>query len=115
MVLDQRFTLSDYEGHLRQLSAKDLGHDGPTVLLTIQIFAASANYFGMRSQKKRSFFVNGVVRPCSGQEVIAHGDTETHGDKGRRHSHHSWRALNSSLCLGASVRKEEDQTSSRLL
>jgi hypothetical protein len=33
-VVDQRVELSDYEGTLRQLLTRDLGHDEPTILLT---------------------------------------------------------------------------------
>lgn len=36
-VLDQRITLDDYEGVLRQLSITDLGHEQPTLLLTNQL------------------------------------------------------------------------------
>jgi Transposase DDE domain len=35
-ILDQRITLQDYEGSLRQLTILDLGHEEPTVLLTNQ-------------------------------------------------------------------------------
>lgn len=33
-VVDQRVTLNDYDGELRQLLIRDLGHDAPTILLT---------------------------------------------------------------------------------
>ncbi|MGH8895166.1 MAG: hypothetical protein ACRDWY_17965, partial [Actinomycetes bacterium] len=33
-VVDQRVTISDYKGALRQLLIRDLGHDEPTILLT---------------------------------------------------------------------------------
>lgn len=33
-VIDQRITLADYEGTLRQFLIRDLGHDEPTILLT---------------------------------------------------------------------------------
>jgi len=33
-VLDQRVTLKDYDGPVRQLIIRDLGHDEPTILLT---------------------------------------------------------------------------------
>lgn len=33
-VLDQRITLSDYQGQLRQVTVTDLGHEDPTVILT---------------------------------------------------------------------------------
>lgn len=35
-VLDQRVELRDYEGPIRQLSIRELGHDKPTILLTNQ-------------------------------------------------------------------------------
>ncbi|HLE37514.1 MAG TPA: hypothetical protein VI699_10230 [Candidatus Acidoferrales bacterium] len=36
-VIDQRITLDDYEGELRQLTITDLGHEEPTLLLTNQL------------------------------------------------------------------------------
>lgn len=36
-VLDQRITLDDYDGALRQLAVTELGHEEPTVLLTNQL------------------------------------------------------------------------------
>jgi hypothetical protein len=36
-VLDQRVTLDDYEGELRQMSITELGHEAPTLLLTNQL------------------------------------------------------------------------------
>ena len=33
-VLDQRITLSGYEGELRQVTVTDLGHEDPTIILT---------------------------------------------------------------------------------
>jgi hypothetical protein len=36
-IIDQRITLDDYEGELRQLSITDLGHEEPTLLLTNQL------------------------------------------------------------------------------
>jgi Transposase DDE domain len=36
-ILDQRITLSDYDGPVRQIIVADLGHEEPTVLLTNQL------------------------------------------------------------------------------
>lgn len=36
-IIDQRITLDDYEGKLRQLTITDLGHEQPTLLLTNQL------------------------------------------------------------------------------
>ena len=36
-ILDDRVTLADYDGPLRQLTVADLGHDEPTLLLTNQL------------------------------------------------------------------------------
>lgn len=36
-IIDQRITLDDYDGELRQLTITDLGHEEPTLLLTNQL------------------------------------------------------------------------------
>jgi transposase len=36
-ILDRRITLKDYEGDIRELVAKDLGHEEPTLFLTNQL------------------------------------------------------------------------------
>jgi hypothetical protein len=36
-ILDRRITLQDYQGPIRQLTAADLGHEDPTLLLTNQL------------------------------------------------------------------------------
>lgn len=36
-ILDQRITLDDYDGPIRQIAVTDLGHDEPTLLLTNQM------------------------------------------------------------------------------
>lgn len=36
-ILDRRITLEDYQGPIRQLTAADLGHEDPTLLLTNQL------------------------------------------------------------------------------
>ncbi len=36
-ILDQRITLDDYEGPIRQIAVMDLGHEEPTLLLTNQM------------------------------------------------------------------------------
>src|SRR4029079_18426872 len=41
-VLDQRVTLPDYEGPLRQLAVTDLGHEEPTLLITNQLSRSAA-------------------------------------------------------------------------
>lgn len=41
-ILDHKITLSGYEGPIRQLAAKDLGHDEPTILLTNQLTASAS-------------------------------------------------------------------------
>jgi hypothetical protein len=45
-LLDQRITLADYEGYLRQLVVTDLGHEEPTFLLTNQLRRSSAKLIG---------------------------------------------------------------------
>jgi hypothetical protein len=58
LVLDQRITLDDYEGSLRQLSVKDLGHDEPTVLITNQLRRSAATLIGRYAQ--RMLIENGI-------------------------------------------------------
>lgn len=41
-ILDQRITLDDYDGPLRQIAVKDLGHEEPTLLLTNQMRRSAA-------------------------------------------------------------------------
>jgi transposase len=41
-ILDHKITLSDYDGPIRQLAVKDLGHEEPTLLLTNQLRASPA-------------------------------------------------------------------------
>jgi hypothetical protein len=36
-ILDDRVTLDDYDGPLRQIAVRDLGHEQPTLLLTNQL------------------------------------------------------------------------------
>jgi len=42
-VLDQRITLRDYEGELRQIAVRGLGHDLPTILITNQMKRSTAS------------------------------------------------------------------------
>src|SRR6516162_9346229 len=57
-VLDQRITLPDYEGPLRQLVAADLGHEAPTVLITNQLRRSVATLIGRYAQ--RMLIENGI-------------------------------------------------------
>ena len=41
-ILDQRITLDDYDGPLRQIAVMDLGHEEPTLLLTNQMRRSAA-------------------------------------------------------------------------
>lgn len=42
-IIDQRITLDDYEGPLRQITITDLGHEAPTLLLTNQLRRGAAD------------------------------------------------------------------------
>jgi hypothetical protein len=42
-LIDQRITLEDYSGALRQLTITDLGHEEPTLLLTNQLQRGAAD------------------------------------------------------------------------
>jgi len=50
-ILDQRVTLSDYDGPLRQLVVADLGHEEPTILLTNQLPRSAAKLIGRYAQR----------------------------------------------------------------
>jgi transposase len=50
-VLDQRITLNDYTGPLRQLTVVDLGHEDPTLLLTNQLTRSAAHLIGRYAQR----------------------------------------------------------------
>lgn len=50
-ILDQRITLRDYDGPLRQLSITDLGHEQPTLLLTNQLDRSPAKLIGRYAQR----------------------------------------------------------------
>jgi hypothetical protein len=50
-VLDERITLNDYEGALRQLTVTDLGHEEPTLLLTNQLKRSPTHLVGRYAQR----------------------------------------------------------------
>jgi hypothetical protein len=50
-VLDQRITLNDYDGPLRQLTIAELGHEEPTLLLTNQLSRSAARLIGRYAQR----------------------------------------------------------------
>jgi Transposase DDE domain len=50
-VLDRRVTLHDYDGPLRQLTVADLGHEGPTLLLTNQLTRSASHLIGRYAQR----------------------------------------------------------------
>jgi Transposase DDE domain len=50
-VWEQRVTLKDYEGPLRQLVVADLGHEEPTVLLTNQLTRSAAKLIERYAQR----------------------------------------------------------------
>jgi transposase len=50
-VFDQRITLPDYDGPLRQLIITDLGHDEPTFLLTNQLHRSAPKLIGRYAQR----------------------------------------------------------------
>lgn len=57
-VLDQRITLPDYQGTIRQLVVADLGHEEPTLLLTNQLRRSPAKLIGRYAQ--RMLIENGI-------------------------------------------------------
>jgi hypothetical protein len=50
-VLDQRITLNDYDGPLRQLTIAELGHEEPTLLLTNQLGRSASHLIGRYAQR----------------------------------------------------------------
>ena len=50
-VLDQRITLNDYDGPLRQLTIAELGHEEPTLLLTNQLSRSASHLIGRYAQR----------------------------------------------------------------
>jgi hypothetical protein len=58
-ILDQRITLRDYEGPLRQIIAADLGHEEPTFLLTNQLRRSAPQLLGRYAQ--RMLIENGIA------------------------------------------------------
>src|SRR5208283_1529579 len=50
-ILDQRITLPDYDGPLRQLIITDLGHEQPTFLLTNQLHRSAPKLIGRYAQR----------------------------------------------------------------
>jgi hypothetical protein len=50
-VLDQRITLNDYDGPLRQLTVAELGHEEPTLLLTNQLTRSASHLIGRYAQR----------------------------------------------------------------
>jgi transposase-like protein len=50
-ILDQRITLNDYDGPLRQLTVAELGHEEPTLLLTNQLTRSAPHLIGRYAQR----------------------------------------------------------------
>jgi len=58
-ILDEKITLRDYEGDLRQLSILDLGHEEPTILITNQMRRSPAKLISRYAQ--RMLIENGIA------------------------------------------------------
>lgn len=50
-ILDRKITLCEYDGHIRQLTVTDLGHEEPTLLLTNQLTTSPAKLVGRYAQR----------------------------------------------------------------
>ena len=50
-ILDERVTLTDYAGPIRQIAVTDLGHEEPTLLLTNQLRRSAAKLIGRYAQR----------------------------------------------------------------
>lgn len=57
-IIDERISLDDYEGTLRQIAVKDLGHEEPTLLLTNQMRRSPATLVQRYAQ--RMLIENGI-------------------------------------------------------
>jgi hypothetical protein len=57
-ILDERITVSGYEGPLRQLTVTDLGHEEPTLLVTNQLTRSPSKLIGRYAQ--RMIIENGI-------------------------------------------------------
>ena len=58
-ILDQRITLRDYEGPIRQIAITDLGHEEPTLLLTNQLHRSARKLIGRYA--RRMLIENGIA------------------------------------------------------
>jgi transposase len=58
-VLDQRITLKDYKGEIRQLTVIDLGHEEPTILLTNDLASTPAQL--ITRYARRMLIENGIA------------------------------------------------------
>jgi hypothetical protein len=50
-ILDERITLTDYAGPVRQLTVTDLGHEQPTLILSNQLRRSPARLIGRYAQR----------------------------------------------------------------
>jgi transposase len=50
-IVDERITLRDYDGPLRQLAVTDLGHEEPTLLITNQLRRSTAQLIGRYAKR----------------------------------------------------------------
>lgn len=57
-IIDNRISLDDYKGNLRQIAVKDLGHEEPTLLLTNQMRRSPATLLQRYAQ--RMLIENGI-------------------------------------------------------
>jgi hypothetical protein len=57
-ILDRKITLSDYHGHIRQITITDLGHEEPTLLLTNQLKTSPSKLVGRYA--RRMVIENGI-------------------------------------------------------
>jgi len=50
-IIDERITLDDYDGELRQIAVTDLGHEEPTLLLTNQLRRGAPDLIGCYAKR----------------------------------------------------------------
>jgi hypothetical protein len=58
-IIDQKISLPDYEGPIRQITIADLGHEEPTLLLTNQLKRSASKLIGRYAQ--RMMIENGIA------------------------------------------------------
>ena len=89
-ILDQTITLDGYEGPVRQIAIRDLGHEEPTLLLTNQLRRSPAELIGRYAQRMLIensiadgidfFHMDALLLRCSDESQLRSA-TDAHGQQ----------------------------------